>query len=185
MKRPLKSIKKRRAYNIQWGKTNKEQRNAINRKSAAKNKNKKSLYNRQFRLDGLKQFTLGIRKRAIEKRCSICKLIKPASNFYLSNTNADGLHGWCKKCSDKRTVENGRKRLFGVSPEQFNTLLIKQNKSCAICKTNTSGKKDFNLDHNHNTGEIRGILCFKCNLMIGLCGDNIRLLEQAIKYLKK
>ena len=58
---------------------------------------------------------------------------------------------------------------------------------CDICRSNTSGykKKSFNIDHDHKTGEVRGLLCHKCNLGLGNFNDNIELLNKAIAYLKK
>lgn len=78
---------------------------------------------------------------------------------------------------------------FGISLEEYNALLIKQNDGCAICGSKEistfNGKvKAMSVDHNHKTGEVRGILCHKCNTALGLFAESPQLLERAISYLK-
>lgn len=130
------------------------------------------------------QFETGERKRAKQKRCPLCERTKAANQFYLSNSNPDGLHGWCKECSDKRTVENGRKRLFGITPEGFEAMLVKQEHRCAICRTKEQGAKAFSVDHDHATGKVRALLCTRCNLLLGGVNDEIDILKAAIVYLE-
>lgn len=72
---------------------------------------------------------------------------------------------------------------YGMSEEQYNQLLIKQDHKCAICKRPLVGKID--VDHNHKTNKNRGLLCGKCNKAIGLLDENIILLASAITYLKE
>ncbi len=65
------------------------------------------------------------------------------------------------------------KRQFGISLEEYNSMLCEQKGRCAICKTtdpNCSGNaklKNFHIDHDHITGKVRGLLCNKCNLNLG------------------
>jgi len=142
--------------------------------------------NRRLLEKGKSSFDSGVRERAAEKKCSICKDIKPAAEFYLSNTNKDGLHGWCKVCSDRRTVENGRKRLYGVTPEIYERMLAKQNGKCAICGTTSPGKnKSFSVDHCHSTGLVRGLLCSNCNALLGYAKDKQSVLLAAVTYLEE
>lgn len=162
----------RKAYMANWWSTNQK---------------KKSKYNKDFFKRRAAAFESGEIQRATEKRCPLCDTVKPASEFYKSNTNKDGLHGWCKLCSDRRTVENGRKRMYGVDPAKFDKILEDQNWSCAICGVDqpTAGKKSFCLDHNHATGERRGILCTRCNTLIGNALDSVTTLKAAIAYLER
>ena len=79
-----------------------------------------------------------------------------------------------------------RKRIqtrFKLTPEKFDKLLQDQQYSCAICKTQLS-ESELQVDHCHNSGKIRGLLCFSCNLSLGMFKDNIQLLYQAVEYLK-
>jgi hypothetical protein len=77
-----------------------------------------------------------------------------------------------------------------LTPEQaeseYMKLYYKQNGDCAICKRHRSEfKLDLAVDHNHFTGEVRGLLCAKCNKGLGLFKDNLDLLNSAKRYLKK
>jgi len=79
---------------------------------------------------------------------------------------------------------------FGVTAEWFHGTMEEQKGVCAIChKAETSRfkgtLKDLAVDHCHATGKVRGLLCSKCNTMLGLSGDSISTLESAITYLKK
>ena len=69
-------------------------------------------------------------------------------------------------------------------------MLKKQNYKCAICHNEfkiftDSHIKDIHIDHNHITNKVRGLLCIKCNSGIGYLNDDINLLKEAIKYLKR
>lgn len=76
---------------------------------------------------------------------------------------------------------------FNLSLEDYNLLLEKQNNVCAICSEPESSVKNTFLcvDHCHETNVNRGLLCSNCNRAIGLLKDDIKILENAIKYLKK
>lgn len=166
--------------------TAQERRKSYNKEWWAKNKHRRQTYNRSCLEAGKSKFETGEKQRATEGHCSLCKQIKPATEFYLSNTNANGLHGWCKSCSDRRAVENGRKRLFGVSPEAFAAMLKAQGGCCAICKSpEDQSKKAFCIDHDHQTGAVRGILCTQCNSLLGMAKDKISTLHEAIHYLER
>lgn len=75
------------------------------------------------------------------------------------------------------------KALYGITLEERDALLASQGMVCAICETDTPGKKDWATDHCHTTGRVRGILCSHCNVMLGYARDNHRTLANAIKYL--
>lgn len=83
------------------------------------------------------------------------------------------------------------KARYGITEQAYNEMLASQNHSCAICKKHESqnivGGKMFRLavDHCHDTGTIRGILCDVCNTSIGKFNHNVEILQQAIEYLKK
>lgn len=65
-------------------------------------------------------------------------------------------------------------------------MLSRQDDRCAICRTEIPGGRHgiFNIDHNHQTGEVRGLLCSKCNVGLGCFKDDLLVLESAIDYLK-
>jgi hypothetical protein len=79
-------------------------------------------------------------------------------------------------------------RLYGISDEDYQSLLESQHNKCAICATaapdlNKEHRKYFSVDHDHNTGKIRGLLCNQCNLGIGCLNDDPELLRKATSYL--
>lgn len=76
---------------------------------------------------------------------------------------------------------------YGITVEQYDAQLLKQNGLCAICKKppiNGSGKK-LHIDHDHSTGVFRGLLCHGCNTGLGNFGENENTLINAASYLKK
>jgi hypothetical protein len=87
--------------------------------------------------------------------------------------------------TSKYYAEKLRKSKWGLTPEQYETLLAKQHNSCAICGCDLMqiNPKYRHIDHNHTTGEIRGILCHSCNMGIGCLKDSQELLTAALHYL--
>jgi hypothetical protein len=76
--------------------------------------------------------------------------------------------------------------MFGLTLEQYNHLLAQQGGVCGICgstSVNSSRNKHFMVDHCHETGQIRGILCHTCNSGLGKLGDSIVGVRQALEYL--
>jgi hypothetical protein len=77
-----------------------------------------------------------------------------------------------------------RQYLYGLTPEEYGALLEAQDNRCAICRTDTpNGKGSWHVDHNHATGQIRGLLCNDCNLGLGKFADDSDRLRAAIAYL--
>lgn len=79
------------------------------------------------------------------------------------------------------------KRMYGISLEDYNSMLEKQEGKCAIC-----GNKEMNyknkvlcVDHNHETGQVRGLLCGLCNSGLGKFRENKNFLNNAIKYIQQ
>lgn len=138
--------------------------------------------------------------RESTKVCSKCWLVKPTFGFTTSTRNKDKLAGWCKVCRNAYFAQryNGvyakNKTLarYGVDSFMYEQMLAEQGGACAICKTtdagihNGSGKvKAFDVDHDHKTGVVRGLLCNRCNRGIGMLGDDTRTLLNAHAYLSK
>ena len=78
-------------------------------------------------------------------------------------------------------------RDYGISPEDVIEMEEQQGNRCAICgKAFKKGAHyNKNIDHSHTTGKVRGLLCNKCNMMIGLGDDSVSILQRAINYLNK
>jgi hypothetical protein len=104
---------------------------------------------------------------------------------------------WCKRNPERRnsTKRNWyrqnkrhhaatvRKRAYGISSEEYNQLTASQDNACAICEKPWSGR--VCVDHDHKTGRVRGLLCIKCNAVLGMSNDSFRVLFSAIRYLQK
>jgi hypothetical protein len=80
-------------------------------------------------------------------------------------------------------VRRRRERKLGVTHDHFLAMLNAQGGLCAICG-NGNGDRQLSIDHNHATGAIRGLLCDRCNPMLGYARDDVAVLQAAIAYLE-
>lgn len=137
----------------------------------------------------------------LTKKCTVCKETLPHSSFHNSKISRDGKGYRCRPCDkDARASyrETNRKRFadverkkqlaykYGLSVEQYEGLLNKQNRLCGICgcsETSSKVRGSFAVDHNHDTGENRGLLCNQCYRGLGMFYDDVGMLQQAISYL--
>ncbi len=126
-------------------------------------------------------------------RCSRCHKTKPKQEFYRRSLKSR--FNWCKEChkaltsryyharySKNRAID--LKEKYGISVEDYTAMITAQGGGCAIC-----GKIVFEsklcVDHNHETGKVRALLCKQCNLILGLAKDQPEILISATTYLKK
>jgi hypothetical protein len=77
------------------------------------------------------------------------------------------------------------KHQYGITLEEYNSLLEKQNNKCSICLRESPTGYNWHIDHSHDSNKVRGILCSKCNQGLGLFEDNIESLHRAIEYLNE
>ena len=82
------------------------------------------------------------------------------------------------------------KSRYGIDIDEYVRMETEQGNRCAICKgpplpSARAGAPRLHVDHDHQTGKVRSLLCFKCNAMVGQCDDRIEVLEAAIEYLKR
>ena len=126
-----------------------------------------------------------------KKWCNQCNSSKSIDEFYEAIDKGEKrLKSSCKLCClEKQLLTKYRK--YNLSKEEFDNLLISSDYKCNICSCNfkelpylTILSKLF-IDHCHQTGKVRGLLCGKCNSCIGLANDNIDILQKAIIYLNK
>ena len=85
-------------------------------------------------------------------------------------------------------TERYRRRVYGVTPEMFDDKLKEQGGVCAICGRTSSGDsraKSLVVDHDHETGKLRDLLCMTCNRLLGQADDDPQRLIDAAAYLKK
>ena len=131
-----------------------------------------------------------------KKICATCSKKLPFSSFSKNVSTPDNLSRYCRECcavrkkKHKKIERNGvLKRNYGITLDDYNEILIKQNHVCAICGGEETliikGKnRDLAVDHNHETGKVRGLLCSKCNTAIGFFNEDIRIIKTAIRYIK-
>lgn len=97
-------------------------------------------------------------------------------------------------CTEKARSDSGRRReadlrsKYGIGVEDYDRMLVEQSGGCAICRrgpeVNRNGFQKFlHVDHDHDSGRVRGLLCDRCNLSIGQFEHNPELLERAAAYL--
>lgn len=134
------------------------------------------------------------------KKCSRCETEKPLSEFYSqARRGKRETVAACKECYvgiNRKLKEDGVRRKFdlndkyGMTPEDYDDMLLEQSNSCAICDTHISqaggrGKFKLHVDHDHVTGAVRGLLCINCNTALGKFKDSEDLLLAAIQYLRR
>lgn len=101
-----------------------------------------------------------------------------ARSYYLRNIAA--YQEASRKCRDSYRREAAR---YGITSADIFAMLEAQQYLCAICRR-PPGKKRLAVDHDHQTGHVRAMLCHRCNLAIGALGDSAETVERAVEYLR-
>lgn len=147
------------------------------------------------------------------KYCSECNRVKDIDQFPLDVNRRDGRFTYCKPCSsalsaaseakhwttpEGRTFARQRNRArklktFGLTLADYQQLLEDQHGVCAICNQPETAApamkyddttRPLAIDHDHTTGKVRGLLCHRCNVVLGLADDDPDRLETAARYLR-
>ncbi len=148
------------------------------------------------------------------KRCYKCQLVLDIDKFSRDNSYKDGYNSTCKECNIKKhqlknsliqkdkeyhkTYQKNNpikymkasrkyrlKSKYNLSPEEFESMIISQENKCALCGEHFRDTDAICIDHDHETGEIRGILHRNCNTGIGMFCDDPELTNKATLYLKR
>lgn len=140
----------------------------------------------------------------MKKQCQMCNKMKDVEFFYKSSQTKDGLFSYCKPCkveanrqSISRQMSSNRenhlrqrknnhlKTMYGITIEEYDDMLKRQNGVCAIClKPESQSYRRLAVDHNHTTGKVRALLCYGCNRGIGSFKENPDSLRSAADYLE-
>ena len=108
-------------------------------------------------------------------QCSACQVL-----YAKRNTHKQRESGNLAKTVRKYQL----KRKYGITIGEFEKLLEEQSFRCAICRTDDWGRHNKpHIDHDHKTGRVRGLLCSRCNMGLGMFLDNPARLSSAIAYL--
>lgn len=161
-----------------------------------------------------------------EKRCKVCGVEKPITEFYRAAGMADGHRSDCRECnlaarrerylrdpeparartrawqkanperyadrqaqwraSGGKAASDRRshlRRAFALTETQYQGMLLAQGSVCAICRTPPKPGANLDVDHDHQTGAVRGLLCRNCNHGLGKFDDDIVNLFRAVEYL--
>ena len=135
------------------------------------------------------------------KRCPQCETVKPLREFPKSKGRADGHNQWCKPCTARKGREyrnnwdeyrradwlsqmRERRELFKRKDPADERLFEAQGRVCAICGRGESVIKRWVIDHCHDSGVVRGVLCYRCNHLLGCATDDPAILQNAIEYLR-
>jgi hypothetical protein len=127
------------------------------------------------------------------KRCKVDKPIsqmKPDYRYICKSCDSKRINGWIEDHPSESLAHKRKHSLmkrYGISPKEADSILESQNGVCAICKQKIDGKIKHGpyVDHDHDTGKVRGILCFHCNAGLGLFKDNPGILISAAEYLNR
>ena len=139
------------------------------------------------------------------KTCIECKQDFDLDGFYRNRSRPDGRSQRCKSCdrawqsrayykkqkadpgahAQQRYYENIKHR-YGMTSEQYEAMLKRQNGQCAVCPATQADSKKTRLhvDHDHQTGKVRGLLCTHCNQAIGCAKDSPDRLRELADYLE-
>ncbi len=131
------------------------------------------------------------RKSGLGSWCSNCKNLSCRIYYYTGGKIKSRLRNkkWRKTPPGKLLQRRARlKKRYGLNIAQYNELLKKQRGLCALCglleRTRQKGQlRALAVDHNHETGVVRGLLCQRCNIALGHIEKNIELLPKIVKYL--
>jgi len=145
---------------------------------------------------------------AVEKVCSGCGESKSLDEFHKNSKSLDERQSACKSCQIERNQKwsaankdykkqrdrqwyttnkdqiNSRRRTlrYGLTEDQYQSMIRDQAGCCGICNQLT---ETLVVDHCHNTGDVRGLLCNRCNINLGGLGDTIESVRAALRYLER
>ena len=112
----------------------------------------------------------------MEKLCSKCK---SAPQVWKGNP-------WCRECNRKANYERHAKTRYGLTRTQIDEMRENVGYRCEICEREEKTlTRQLHIDHCHESGKIRGMLCVNCNVALGNAKDSIEILELMIRYLRK
>lgn len=153
----------------------------------------------------LSKRTKPLKRDATEKKCWVCKQTKLVGEFNKNRWKCDGYASECRECNKQKLREylrrpgvaerarqrstkhyrQGRGRLlylertYGISDIDYDLMKQKQGGRCALCQREI----ELVVDHCHETGRVRGLLCNCCNRALGQLGDSLASIKRVAEYL--
>jgi len=151
---------------------------------------------------------------ATTKRCPECEVVKPLDDFYRNKSSADGRGGYCRPCQlaymrtpkrakhaadyqrerhadpalKRRHVDKQReahlRRRYGLAVEDYDAMVEAQGGVCLLCKHPQKDGRRLAVDHCHDSGRVRGLLCNACNVLLHKIETRAVSIEAVAVYLK-
>ncbi|MEV8035073.1 endonuclease domain-containing protein [Streptomyces sp. NBC_00358] len=114
------------------------------------------------------------------KLCRTCGEVKPHDEWHRNATASDGLSTRCKACRAVQGRQDHLKRQYGITEAERDELIASQGGVCCICLSAPAA----HVDHCHETGSVRGVLCFSCNAALGQFKDRPDAIRRAAAYVE-
>lgn len=124
----------------------------------------------------LRSIDLDIPDTATHRTCSYCEVRQPMVNFYRDRAKRFGHAYECKECGDLR-----KRQRIGMKLSADQLMVLQEISGCEVC----GDDHQLGVDHNHSTGNVRGILCGRCNKGLGLLRDDPAILRNLAKYVEE
>jgi hypothetical protein len=167
-------------YDVLWRKENGERIREQRRKYWHENNEACNSYHRQWKANHRDK----VRERArIYREGNSESLLEKHRKYNMENKDAiNEKSRQYASLNPEKIIDQGLKQRYYITLKDYSDLFQKQNGVCAICGT-PGGKKRLCVDHDHQTGKVRGLLCDNCNVGIGRLKDNSELCHRASLYL--
>jgi Recombination endonuclease VII len=196
----FKDKNKEKEYKRKFYQENKEKIKEKSRAYEFNNKDRIKKRRAQYRLKNRDKIRESVKKYRLNHKDKILKynkkwylenrdVVKNKSHkWYIENKDRARKNNnfWVSKNKEKNNIYKRKYQLnkkYNITLDQFNEMLFKQENKCGICGNTFLRIPD--IDHNHKTGKVRGLLCHNCNLIIGLAKDKLTTLNNAIKWIKE
>lgn len=128
------------------------------------------------------------------KLCAKCSTDTPLAGFARNAASPDGRRTICRACVKQVDAQRYKtsvresllEKRYGLSEQEYLALLQSQMGACALCRSVKPGGRwgQFSVDHCHDTGRVRGLLCYNCNLALGMLGDTPASIQKVLEYVQ-
>jgi len=174
---------KRREYRARWRADNPEKARASIARWSANNVERVRATNARYRTENKEAHSARARNYRKDNK-EIISVRRKAK--YAANPEPERNRSRKYQNDNRKKVRAAKQRRnYGITQEQWDTLFTSQGNKCGNCPSTDPGtKKHWHTDHDHETGEVRGILCHHCNALLGYAKDDIDILLKAVEYLK-
>lgn len=116
-----------------------------------------------------------------QRDCSKCGLTLPVEKFPTDPRYRTKRLSICYSCKAILDRDRSLARRYGITVDQYHSMLDEQDGHCAVCPSDVR----LVVDHCHDSGEVRGILCDRCNVALGAARDDATTLRALAEYLDR